>query len=89
MRKIIYYISFLPIFLSFVSCGKFEVLYFDISTKSAVMHVSETLQIKAAISYSGDGDTEMYWSSSAPEIAAVDSMGVVSALRNGTATITL
>ncbi|MGN0230718.1 MAG: Ig-like domain-containing protein [Muribaculaceae bacterium] len=89
MRKIFLYISFLLIFLSIVSCGKFEVLYFDISTKEAVMHVSETLQIKAAISYSGDGNTDMHWSSSAPEIASVDSMGMVSALRNGVATITL
>ena len=52
------------------------------------IEVDETEQLTATVSPESTTDKEIVWSSSNPEVAEVDSKGLVKALKVGTATIT-
>ena len=59
-----------------------------LNTKKATVVHNRSLKLKATVNPKDAYDKALIWTSSAPEIAAVDENGVVTALRPGTAVIT-
>ena len=59
-----------------------------LNTKKATVLHNRSLKLKATVNPKDAYDKALIWTSSAPEIAAVDENGVVTALRPGTAVIT-
>ena len=59
-----------------------------LNTKKATVLHNRSLTLKATVNPKDAYDKALIWTSSAPEIAAVDENGVVTALRPGTAVIT-
>ncbi len=59
-----------------------------LNTKKATMLHNRSLKLKATVNPKDAYDKALIWTSSAPEIAAVDENGVVTALKPGTAVIT-
>ena len=59
-----------------------------LNTKKATVLHNRSLKLKATVAPKDAYDKALIWTSSAPEIAAVDENGVVTALKPGTAVIT-
>ena len=59
-----------------------------LNTKKATVLHNRSLKLKATVNPKDAYDKALIWTSSAPEIAAVDENGVVTALKPGTAVIT-
>ena len=72
-----------------VSVSGIPVNEIKLSHTSASLHVSETLALVATVNPDNAYDKAVNWSSSTPEIASVDSNGVVTALAIGQAIITV
>ena len=60
----------------------------SVSNSSAEMKISETLQLTASVSPAAATNKEITWSSSQPSVATVSPSGLVTAIGEGTATIT-
>lgn len=76
-------------FLLFISCAKKEIYDLQISKTELTMYVTEQVQLKASVSFSGLADVEMLWSSSDPDVVSVDNFGNLTALSSGNAIVTL
>lgn len=89
MKKLFYLFAF---FLTALSCSQKEqevaVSSVSLSQPSAEMVIGETLQLKAIVAPSNATDKEVVWASSKQSVASVSETGVVSALSEGSSTIT-
>ena len=89
MKKLFYLFAF---FLTALSCSQKEqevaVSSVSLSQPSAEMVIGETLQLKAIVAPSNATDKEVVWASSKQSVASVSETGFVSALSEGSSTIT-
>ena len=84
MRKIY---SILFLLAALISCkNDTEILSFEMKESEITMHVGETYQLSAAVSYSGP-DIAIEWTSSDMETVSVDNDGNLNALKTGNAVI--
>lgn len=89
MKKLFYLFTF---FLTALSCSQKEqevaVSSVSLSQPSAEMVIGEILQLKANVVPSNATDKEVVWASSKQSVASVSESGLVSALSEGSSTIT-
>lgn len=91
MKKLFYYsvLAFISLFVM-VSCGKeVEVSSIELSPSSAVLGIGETVSLTATVSPSNATYDGFVWKSSKPQVASVSASGQVTALAEGTTTITV
>ena len=72
-----------------ISCTKKEVYDLRIDHTELSMYVTEQVQLKASVAFTGFSSVDMTWESNNPVIASVDETGTVTAHNAGNATITL
>ena len=91
MKRLFYFsvLVFISLFVM-VSCGKeVEVSSIELSPSSAVLGIGETVSLTATVSPSNATYDGFVWKSSKPQVASVSASEQVTALAEGTTTITV